>query len=1348
MTAIDFQATAVSGGAVDATLSWVPRRLGRASIVEYQTGYKLATADDFTAGPSTTAPTTTASLAGLTAGGAYVVRVRLRSGNAWSPWVEESVTLPSAMPSAPTGLTSKLLASGSPDPEEPSDIDRRVYLDWNPVASATAYQVQYTDDTSAWPPDYFTTSGLGTTHTEANVHGLDEGETWTFRVRATYAGGYTGPWSSETSRTIAAGAPGIPRELSIGVLDTSDVVAGGPATVELGWHSPAFDGGAGVTGYALSVTPAAESGGTIGSAECVDAYPEHPSYPGRQYCTATFSGIKKDSTEYTYSVAAKNANGTGAYATYEYAIGDIVDDEHNTPVSSFTIAQVPGTEHARLVIKPIALVANHAGEYQVAWAENSDPDDLDWSAPRTLPGTYTGTSDVVHTVSGLALPATGSRTYALRVRARQVTANHECGTDGCNAHAWTAWRGGVTLTMARPRPAPIAMGASAIGQGVSLGWTQPDPVQGTAWQVAYTTDENDWSAGGTVDASTASAVVTDLAPGVEHAFRARAAQSVAASTTVYSAWSDVVRATPLDSGVALIGALPDVALDNDATQSLDMTEHFSGTDLTYAVLVTTTHKDTGNVKTAPINTVARNKVRGAWSDDVLTLTAGPSGDHVLTLAVTATNGDGASASDSFQLTVGSGFVEPAGLAGAPGDGTVALTWTAPAGAAVLSYEADIGVGGDWSAGPEPVTGIAETSTTITGLTNGIPYDFRVRAVNSAGAGGWSPTITVTPAAPATLVLDLPDLELANDAVHDIDLAQHFTGTELTYAVVVTTTNKRTGKVKTGPINTMARNKVRGSWSGNVLTLTAGSSGHHVLGMAVVATDMLGGTANDDFQLTVGTPAAESLATEALQSALASQARSMLEDASSAIGGRMQSGGPGTDALSAFAGLFGGSSGPGACPLDTPLHECVSDEAEHHEVSGFKFGSAEEDAAGYAIDLTQLRERVKSQGFAVSLNQSLSGASDGVGSAVGDHPEEALALTFWGRGGAASGTRDPVFWGLDASMGDRWLTGVAFAESGGEVAQSLIQGEASVSGLAESDISAVYPYLRSRLGSGTEVWGLFGFGSGWVDSTWTEASSLLSEDPVHLDGDVAFDLGLFGAERSLLEREGFTLSALGDVGWSRLSVTSGLAEGVEATVTRTRLGLEGRYASRDGALSSGLRAGARVDGGDGQTASGLELLGDVRRTWGRWLAGVEGRWYAADTAEAGLGARGLRATFGLQPRANGTGLGLELSPGWGAGGEAVKQDGLLASLRDPRTEPRLHLDARVSWGMRLLGRGLYGPGERLSPYAELSLAGEGSRLLRAGLALEGPVSLGLGLERREGSAAPAEHGVMLRLDTRF
>ena len=234
----------------------------------------------------------------------------------------------------------------------------------------------------------------------------------------------------------------------------------------------------------------------------------------------------------------------------------------------------------------------------------------------------------------------------------------------------------------------------------------------------------------------------------------------------------------------------------------------------------------------------------------------------------------------------------------------------------------------------------------------------------------------------------------------------------------------------------------------------------------------------------------------------------------------------------------------------------------------------------------------------------------------------------------------------------------------------------------------------------------------------------SEEAIHLDGEVSFDLGLVGAEQMLFERDGFGLFALGDAGWSRLAVTSGTAEGIEATVTRTQLGLEGRYVSEDGDLSSTLRVGTRVDGGDGQTASGVELTGDVRRTWGRWLAGVEGRWYAADTTEAEFGAQGVRATLGLASREDGTGLGFTLSPGWHTQAESSKQDGLPAALDEGSAgqAAAAHLDGRVSWGMKLPGQGLSeqglsGPVERLSTYAEFSVAEEGTRYLQTGLALE-------------------------------
>ena len=739
-------------------------------------------------------------------------------------------------------------------------------------------------------------------------------------------------------------------------------------------------------------------------------------------------------------------------------------------------------------------------------------------------------------------------------------------------------------------------------------------------------------------------------------------------------------------------------------------------------------------------------------------------------------------------------------------------------------------GEDWSAGGAVL--VTDLTATIPELANGTRYLFRVRAWSGAEPGPWSETVATVPGTAATLVEPFPDLELANAAVYAIDLRAHFSGTGLTYEVRVTTTDQDTGEAGTAPINTVAREKVTGAWAGDVLTLTAGPSGHHVLGMEVIATDLAGGTARDDFQLTVGTSSAESLAREALQNTLASRARSMLEEASSTIVGRMKSGGPGTDALGAFAGLFGVGRSAGACPLEESLEECMKRDASGDDAplfgapdgSGDAFGPLafdwnREDEGLRAIDLSEFRDRVRAQGFAVSLNQPLAPASsaDGLDGAQGPPdapvPEAGMQLTFWGRGSAASGSSDALFWGLDASMGEHWMTGLAFAESGGEVSQSLSRSEASVSGLATSEISAVYPYIRSRFDSGLDVWSLMGWGSGRVDSTWTGVShagsaslglnggpgwpdskglsqgagwAAGSEETIDLDGEVAFDLGLVGAEQRLYEAGGFSLSALGDAGWSRLAVTSGTAEGIEATVSRTRLGLEGRYVSEDGDFSSTLRAGARVDGGDGQTASGTELMGGVRRTWGRWLAGVTGRWYAADTAGIDFGAQGVRATLGLASREDGTGLGLTLSPGWGTQAEASKQDGLLAALDGSSAgqEPAAHLDGRVSWGMKLPGQGLYAPGERLSTYAELSVAEEGAghlqtglaletrlpgagllagrltphaelrldqggaRHLRAGLAFEGPVTLTLAADRQETGSGPATHAILLRLDTSF
>ena len=110
----------------------------------------------------------------------------------------------------------------------------------------------------------------------------------------------------------------------------------------------------------------------------------------------------------------------------------------------------------------------------------------------------------------------------------------------------------------------------------------------------------------------------------------------------------------------------------------------------------------------------------------------------------------------------------ADLPGAPAAPTVSATadshtsldvsWSAPTntGPAITGYDLQYraGTSGSFTAGPQDVTG---TSTTIGSLEEGTSYQVQVRATNTIGDGGWSPSGTgltsgqahMAPAAPAT-----------------------------------------------------------------------------------------------------------------------------------------------------------------------------------------------------------------------------------------------------------------------------------------------------------------------------------------------------------------------------------------------------------------------------------------------------------------------------------------------------------------------------------------------------------------------------------------------------------------------
>jgi hypothetical protein len=90
---------------------------------------------------------------------------------------------------------------------------------------------------------------------------------------------------------------------------------------------------------------------------------------------------------------------------------------------------------------------------------------------------------------------------------------------------------------------------------------------------------------------------------------------------------------------------------------------------------------------------------------------------------------------------------PTNVQAYPGNGQMGLSWNTPTqGATVTDYEVDYRQHNTsiWSTLSPPTS--TATSITVTGLTNGVSYDFEVTGVNIAGAGLPSDILTATPTA--------------------------------------------------------------------------------------------------------------------------------------------------------------------------------------------------------------------------------------------------------------------------------------------------------------------------------------------------------------------------------------------------------------------------------------------------------------------------------------------------------------------------------------------------------------------------------------------------------------------------
>ena len=378
-------------------------------------------------------------------------------------------------------------------------------------------------------------------------------------------------------------------------------------------------------------------------------------------------------------------------------------------------------------------------------------------------------------------------------------------------------------------------------------------------------------------------------------------------------------------------------------------------------------------------------------------------------------------------------------------------------------------------------------------------------------------------------------------------------------------------------------------------------------------------------------------------------------------------------------------------------------------------------------------------FSFSLDEPSAGASGSGG-----------ALVLWGRGDSHSfrgssddeqsysGSWNSVYLGIDQGFGAGQLAGVALSVGRGEVNYRNGEGERQ-SGRYEARLRSVFPYFSAEVADGTRLWATFGYGRG-------EISNYRAAEEEPGTGDLRLGLAAVGAKHELNEWPAARLSLVGDAGYARLKVDSGVRplEGLQARVSRVRAGLE--VSGRNSAAAAPyLRVSARFERGESARRKGLEAEGGIRWSGARHGAELHARALRLRGNLTTHRETGVGASVYFRPSSDGTGASLTLSHDWGRprGSDTLWQNGSL-SVTD--SQSATDLDSARSLNAEL-GYGLYS--ERLLGLVTPKLGwredSAGERRLRIGAAyranswLTHQLGVEFGVHRRRTHSGVADYG---------
>ena len=520
--------------------------------------------------------------------------------------------------------------------------------------------------------------------TTATVTGLTNGQSYDFRVSAINSVG-----SSLPSETISV----TPATLSTPPLNP--VAISGDTQVSLSWDIPADDGGEDIIDYIIQVS--LDNTNWTVYTDGVDSA-----------TTATVTSLTNGQTYYL-RILAENDVGVSVPSDVLNAIPATV------PSNPTNLSATAGnTEVSLSWTAPLSTGGSPITDYLVEFS--ADAGDT-WNT--FADGTSTATAATVDNL-------TNGQSYTFR-----VSTTNSVGT-GISSDS-------VTSIPATVSTKPLQLSATAGDTTISLSWSVPLDDGGSPiidYVIEYRLPGDTWI---TFDdgVSTATTVtVTDLINGSLYQFRVYAVNDIGVSNSsnVATARPSTISNAPSDL-IAI--AISSTIIDLSWTAPLD-----TGGELI------TGYQIERQIGTGAFEIIISDTETTSTLFSDIELTAGTSYTYRVA-AITATGlgaASGTAGATTFDLPT-----IPTNLTAVGADAEVTLTWTAPSDGGspitdyLIEYRADSGQGqGSWIVFDDSTSSL--TSATVTGLSNGQSYDFRVSAINSVGQGPLSDVVSATPIA--------------------------------------------------------------------------------------------------------------------------------------------------------------------------------------------------------------------------------------------------------------------------------------------------------------------------------------------------------------------------------------------------------------------------------------------------------------------------------------------------------------------------------------------------------------------------------------------------------------------------